>query len=145
MKRVLLITLILVLGSCSLKPAPPPPDAPTVYESYQAAMHDNTDHIVHEGSITDPNSTKSNLIKPKKILIPSMNGVILNPDLTKEQADFNANFPMLPNPQILLYIYPHFQNGLPVHGTYTTMSMYKNNHYALPSEVLTGLNSKVYQ
>ena len=45
-------------------------------------------------------------------------------------------FPLLPNPKIVLYIFPHIAEGVPVPGYATSFSLYERDHYALPVEYL---------
>jgi conjugative transfer region lipoprotein (TIGR03751 family) len=145
-KKISIAVLISVLmSSCATKPPAPPFDAPDVKESYMAAMSKKTDYVVHKGATNKDGQQAVDYVKPKKVAIPNIEGAMQNPQLLKRQADFNADFPMLPNPQMLLYIYPHFQDGLPLHGNWTTFTMYANNHYALPSEVSTGNNLSTYK
>lgn len=143
MKKIISISLLtLILGSCATKPPAPPADAPSIKESYLAAMNNQTGYVVHHGNT----GSKSQYYEThKKIDIPSLKGAMQNLNLLSQQAKDNENFPMLPNPQVMLYIYPHFQDGLPIHGNWTTFAMYSENHYALPSEINTGMNSQTYK
>lgn len=47
------------------------------------------------------------------------------------------HFHKLPNPDLRLYIYPHFAgtDEIPIPGYYTEFSAYEKTHYALMSEV----------
>jgi conjugative transfer region lipoprotein (TIGR03751 family) len=140
-----LMLMTMMVSSCATKPPPPSSDTPNVKEAYIAAMNGQTDHVVHQGSRnSNPDEQPIEYKKPKKLVIPNLGGAMQNPELLKRQSDFDAGFPMLPNPQVMLYIYPHFQKGLPVMGNWTTFTMFESNHYALPSEVATGHNLKTY-
>lgn len=46
-------------------------------------------------------------------------------------------FPMLPNPQIVVYVYPHMATSTraPVPGYTTAISLYERDEYALPNEM----------
>ena len=47
------------------------------------------------------------------------------------------HFPRLPNPTIILYVFPHLSlEGTPVPGYSTTFPMYETVEYALPGEIL---------
>ncbi len=47
------------------------------------------------------------------------------------------HFPRLPNPTIVMYVFPHLSSeGTPVPGYSTTFSMYETVEYALPGEIL---------
>jgi len=43
-------------------------------------------------------------------------------------------FPLLPNPKIVLFVFPHIVKGAPVPGYATGFSLYEKDHYALPAE-----------
>lgn len=49
---------------------------------------------------------------------------------------FNQDFNKVPNPELSLYIYPHFAGNeeLPIPGYWTTFNAYEKDHYALRSE-----------
>ena len=130
-----------LLTGCSTTMPAPSKFEPTMAESYRAAMLNNA-NVVH-GQYSDLTQSTNLSSKNIKIITPTLAGALQNPELLEEQARDNKNFPMLPNPQVMLYIFPHFQGDLPIHGNWTTFSLYSTNHYALPSEVNTGDNSNV--
>jgi conjugative transfer region lipoprotein (TIGR03751 family) len=45
-------------------------------------------------------------------------------------------FHKLPNPELKMYVYPHFagKDQVPIPGYYTTFNAYTQEHYALPNE-----------
>lgn len=43
-------------------------------------------------------------------------------------------FPLLPNPKIVLFVFPHIAEGVPIPGYATSFSLYERDHYALPTE-----------
>jgi conjugative transfer region lipoprotein (TIGR03751 family) len=47
-------------------------------------------------------------------------------------------FKKLPNPELKLYVYPHFAGNdeIPIPGYYTEFTAYERTHYALPSETI---------
>jgi conjugative transfer region lipoprotein (TIGR03751 family) len=47
-------------------------------------------------------------------------------------------FKKLPNPELKLYVYPHFAGSdeIPIPGYYTEFTAYERTHYALPSETI---------
>ncbi len=59
-------------------------------------------------------------------------------DLTAYTRDANNElevlFPLLPNPKIVLFVFPHIVKGAPVPGYATGFSLYEKDHYALPAE-----------
>ena len=138
----------LLLSGCATSIPNPPTGQPTVSEAYQAALSDDDyalhNDMHHQGE--EGNEGAIRLAKGEKgyhTEVPSLAGALQNPQLLKEQARDNQNFPMLPNPQVMVYLFPHVTDGLPIHGNWSTFSLYANNHYALPSEVNTGGNSDV--
>jgi conjugative transfer region lipoprotein (TIGR03751 family) len=45
-------------------------------------------------------------------------------------------FPRLPNPEIVLYVFPHINSkGRPIPGYSTSFLLYEKDEYALPGEV----------
>ncbi|MGH8566577.1 MAG: TIGR03751 family conjugal transfer lipoprotein [Gammaproteobacteria bacterium] len=51
-------------------------------------------------------------------------------------TEIEALFPVLPNPELLLYVYPHLgEDGAPVPGYATAFPLYERVEYALPGEV----------
>lgn len=51
-------------------------------------------------------------------------------------TEIEALFPVLPNPQLVLYVYPHLgEDGAPVPGYATAFPLYERVEYALPGEV----------
>ena len=51
--------------------------------------------------------------------------------------ELNVLFPRLPNPTLVLYVFPHLagEEGVPVPGYATAFPMYERTEYALPGEV----------
>ena len=57
-------------------------------------------------------------------------------DYTRTAAnEIDQLFPVLPNPQLVIYVYPHFTGkGRPVPGYSTVTRMYDRVEYAMPGE-----------
>lgn len=51
--------------------------------------------------------------------------------------EIGTTFPRLPNPSLVMYVFPHLAGGeqVPVPGYVTTFPMYERVEYALPGEV----------
>ena len=51
--------------------------------------------------------------------------------------EIESIFPRLPNPTLVMYVFPHLAEpeAVPVPGYSTSFSMYERDHYALPGEV----------
>lgn len=62
-------------------------------------------------------------------------------DLSGYTRDANneiaALFPQLPNPTLIMFVYPHLagEGGNPIPGYSTSFPMYERPHFALPGEV----------
>lgn len=56
-----------------------------------------------------------------------------------QENEINSQFPQLPNPSIVMYVYPHEAgqgyNLTPVPGYSTVFPMYTHVYYAMPGEV----------
>lgn len=52
-----------------------------------------------------------------------------------EQSEISQQFPRLPNPDMVMYIFPHLADGsMPVPGYSTVFPFYAQTQYALPGE-----------
>ncbi|EAO8776510.1 TIGR03751 family conjugal transfer lipoprotein [Salmonella enterica] len=52
-----------------------------------------------------------------------------------QESEISQQFPRLPNPDMVMYVYPHLANGrAPVPGYSTVFSFYSSPQYALPGE-----------
>jgi hypothetical protein len=50
--------------------------------------------------------------------------------------ELDALFPTLPNPHLVMYVFPHLsEDGAPVPGYATSFPMYEKTEYALPGEI----------
>ncbi|MDX1656612.1 MAG: TIGR03751 family conjugal transfer lipoprotein, partial [Candidatus Competibacteraceae bacterium] len=51
--------------------------------------------------------------------------------------EIEARFPTVPNPTLVLYVFPHLgPHGVPVPGYATAFPLYETVEYALPGEVV---------
>lgn len=138
-----LASSLLLLAGCTTGVVNPPKGTPTMKQAYYGAMQDN-DHVTNTGDDNGVNQGNRNdgrfdVLGKNVVTLPSMAGALQSDQVLAEQVTNGHNFPLLPNPQVMLYIYPHFEgtDQMPVHGNWTTFPMYQTNHYALPSEVQT--------
>ncbi len=159
-KAIVILSLVFLMSlitGCATRIPAVEKGHPTMSEAYVAAI-ENNDHVVSQSYLTTqglvndnsglsqytPNKGNSGNNKGKVVFhTPSLGGALQNPMVIEAQQKANKQFPMLPNPQVMLYIFPHYQDGLPLDGNWTAFSLYETNHYALPSEVLTGGNANV--
>jgi conjugative transfer region lipoprotein (TIGR03751 family) len=58
-----------------------------------------------------------------------------------QENDINSQFPQLPNPSVVMYVYPHEAGGgvnlTPVPGYSTVFPLYQHVYYAMPGEIDT--------
>jgi len=51
--------------------------------------------------------------------------------------EISQSFPMLPNPELSIYVFPHLsRKGHPVPGYSSSYLMYEKNEYAMPGELV---------
>jgi len=59
-----------------------------------------------------------------------------------EAKELKGIFPRLPNPDLCMYVYPHLSlEDATIPGYTSCFSMYDKNHYALPGEMSTFMQS----
>ena len=119
-----LISLVLA-GCASTKEAVLPQDGPSMKAIYEA-------HI-HEMSARDPLSIRQELGDR-----PILTGDSALHGYTRDAAnEIDAIFPRLPNPTLMMYVFPHLagEESVPVPGYATAFPMYERTEYALPGEV----------
>ncbi|EOG1992458.1 TIGR03751 family conjugal transfer lipoprotein [Klebsiella pneumoniae] len=59
------------------------------------------------------------------------------PVAQSEVETIRSQFPRLPNPDMVLYVFPHLNGNTPVPGYGTVFPFYTRPQYALPGERLT--------
>ena len=119
-----LISLALA-GCASTKEAVLPQDGPSMKAIYEA--HNN------EMSTRDPLSIRQALGDR-----PILTGEAALHGYTRDAAnEIDAIFPRLPNPTLVMYVFPHLagEESVPVPGYATAFPMYERTEYALPGEV----------
>ena len=119
--KVVLISLSTVLMSCSnpfQARTPIPGDAKTI------------------GEIYNQHQALTSAIQTRFRLLPDGDSDLKG--YTREvNNELSIHFPRLPNPTIILYIFPHLSlEGTPVPGYSTVFKMYQKVEYALPGELL---------
>ena len=98
----------------------------------------------YDGAISGSNDTNINLNQARADVTP----IILTSNSVDQDAgnaaelteanSINNQFPRLPNPNIVMYVYPHLAgtdpNQVPVPGYSTVFPMYDHVYYAMPGE-----------
>ena len=121
-----LISLVLS-GCASTKEAVLPQDGPSMKEIYEA-------HVYEMGA-RDPLSIRQALGDR-----PILTGEAALHGYTRDAAnEIDAIFPRLPNPTLVMYVFPHLagEESVPVPGYATAFPMYDRTEYALSGEVPT--------
>ena len=119
-----LISLVLA-GCASTKDAVLPQDGPSMQAIYEGHVHAMAAH--------DPQVIRGELGHR-----PVVTGEAALQGYTREAFnEINVLFPRLPNPTLVMYVFPHLagQGRAPVPGYTTAFPMYEQVEYALPGEV----------
>ena len=119
---VLALTLT---GCASTKEAVLPQDGPSMKAIY--------DRHLQELGARDPRDLRGALVgRPLASGTPSLDGYA-----REAYNELETTFPRLPNPTLVIYVFPHLASDehVPVPGYVTSFPMYERVEYALPGEV----------
>lgn len=128
----------LTLTGCSgyVKPAK---GSPTVAQTYFAG---NAGQSTYYNA--DDSSHSSVLSSDDTAALPqsSLQSSLARPSSNRLVNTLDSQFPTIPNPQSLMYIFGHYAGAgrLPVPGHFITFSLYDRTYYALPNEILAPYN-----
>ena len=139
--RLLIIVWIsnLFLTGCTGGIVDPVAGSPTVADAYRMAQHGKTTYDQSDDQVNQQDASQLSL--PHLSKSDTQNG-----ENGGNQASFestlNAQFPTLPNPNSLLYVFGHYagDDELPVPGHFVPFSLYTRIYYAMPNEVLMPYN-----
>lgn len=128
------ISLLLgVTGCASTKDSVLPQDGPTMKQIYDRHFEELRGHTVEgaRAALTDGSGTP----RPSRRIAPA--GLDLKGYTRDAHNEIEALFTRLPNPTLVMFVYPHLsgQEGVPVPGYATSFPMYEQVEYALPGEV----------
>jgi len=126
-------TLIAALGLISLTLAGCASTKDTVLPQDGPSMKAIYEEHVHEMNADDPQVVRDELGHR-----PIITGEAALQGYTRDAFnEIDALFPRLPNPTLVMYIFPHLagESGAPVPGYTTAFPMYEQVEYALPGEV----------
>lgn len=132
LSTIALISLsTILLGGCSAGMIQPQKGSPNMADVYAASQAGQTTYF--QGQDNHHTQTSVAGFSLPKHQASQSTGVI---------STINSQFPTLPNPQSLMYIFGHYAGAqqLPVPGHYTAFPLYNETHYALPNEVLMPYN-----
>ena len=119
-----LISLVLA-GCASTKDTVLPQDGPSM-------------KAIYEGHVHEMNADNPQVIRGELGSRSIVSGDAALHGYTRDAFnEIDVLFPRLPNPTLVMYIFPHLagEAGAPVPGYTTAFPMYKQVEYALPGEV----------
>ncbi len=135
--KLITISLISILGvvnlsGCSsLMSSKMPAGSISMQQSYNNAI-DGTDDSSESGSL--------NQVRNKVDTLRARNANYSGYTRSQEN-EINNQFPQLPNPNVVMYVYPHEAGTgyslTPVPGYSTVFPLYQHVYYAMPGEVDT--------
>jgi conjugative transfer region lipoprotein (TIGR03751 family) len=122
---ILVISFLIILISisgCTTCANAIPNDEPTMAEIYENAMQQS-----HQSTLEQARSQVKNMRCCEACLLQNRQ---------TETNQINALFPTLPNPQLVMYVYPHLSHSdeAPVPGYMTAFSLYEKMYYAVEGE-----------
>lgn len=124
LRTVASISFLGCLAACAGKEAVLPDDGRTMLEIYR-------DHVGDAGRET--------LLEARLALRRPLDDDLVDPSAYTRTAqnEIEALFVRLPNPDLILYVYPHLatEDEVPIPGYSTVFPMYERVIYALPGEV----------
>lgn len=124
-------------GCASMMSSKMPAGSVSMEQAYNGAISgsdDTTAKITGTTNAINLNQVRSRL---QPVMVESN---IQDTDI--EANSINNQFPRLPNPNVVMYVYPHLAgtdpNQVPVPGYSTVFPMYDHVYYAMPGEVISG-------
>lgn len=141
MKRILYylmtltsVTLLSSLAGCSnMMSSKMPPGSVSMEQAYNGAISGTDDTTTKTADTINLNQARSSL---KSVTLESNT----QDGNTDADSSINNQFPRLPNPNVVMYVYPHLAgtdpNQVPVPGYSTVFPMYDHVYYAMPGEVI---------
>jgi conjugative transfer region lipoprotein (TIGR03751 family) len=128
------ISLMVVLGGCSTsKENVLPQEGPTMRQIYDAHFGATSSRSVDGARAMLAEQT--GLTTGTRSIAPDHRDLVGYTRDTRNEIE--ALFPRLPNPTLVMYVFPHLagSDGVPVPGYATTFPMYERVEYALPGEM----------
>lgn len=93
-------------------------------------------HLYREAfKTTDRHARDLDIRRAKHMIVRT---VALEPYTRHSMNETEQLFKLLPNPKVIIYVYPHLstRDNAPIPGYTTAVSLYKSDEYALPTELL---------
>lgn len=122
---ILAMTLVMLLAGCSSKEAILPAGGSTMLDLWQHRL----------GSAQQGTQARETLRRP--LTGPERQGDRTQAESYSrtQESELSQQFPRLPNPDMVMYVFPHLADGsAPVPGYSTVFPFYTRTQYALPGE-----------
>ena len=114
-----------------------PQDGPTTLEVYQRHVGGYDEQIVQIDDSADVTPVKSSPQGALEVAHSAENGATLTATLQAARVQRQRDFPLLPNREFTLFVFPHLtSSGNPIPAYTTVWRLYEKDHYALPGEVI---------
>jgi conjugative transfer region lipoprotein (TIGR03751 family) len=134
--RLIAVLSISALAGCASTKSVFPQDAPTMRETYD--RHFERLQGGARPTLDDSGLERPTLGHPNREHPRLEDGEAALAGYTRAaHREIEALFPRLPNPTLVMYVFPHLAgaDGVGVPGYATSFAMYERVHYALPGEV----------
>ncbi|EHK2736941.1 TIGR03751 family conjugal transfer lipoprotein [Salmonella enterica] len=122
---ILAMTLVMLLAGCCSKEAILPAGGSTMLDLWQHRL----------GSVQQGTQARETLRRP--LTGPERQGDRTQAESYShtQESELSQQFPRLPNPDMVMYVFPHLADGsAPVPGYSTVFPFYTRTQYALPGE-----------
>ncbi len=130
MRFILIIfTAVLMVGCSTIHKLPDEGrDIQRVYDDHMSG---------HDSHMSEKESGKKELTNGISNDRQIKNGTVdLAPYTRTQNNELDNLFPLLPNPQLVMYVDPHLsKNGHPIPGYSVPFKMYEKDEYAMPGEI----------
>ena len=149
---ILLLSSVAVLAGCTNpgKNVVPPGGDMSMAQIYHQETGQSSQQVTYHMVKGKDGKMHKVAVLPKSFTLKTLRHAVIGP-LPKPnyvaytataQNQVNSLFKPLPNPEIPMYIYPHLVQvggeGYPKPGLTTDFFLYKDNHFALPYEPISG-------
>lgn len=121
--------ILINLTGCTTCANAIPNNEPTMAEIYENSMQQSHQSTLEQARDQVRNAGLGN--NSKRFVSHDMRSTQMETDA------INNAFPILPNPQLVMYIYPHLsrQDEAPIPGYTTAFSLYEKTYYAMEGEL----------
>jgi len=122
---IVILAGLFILAGCTTSGNAIPAGGPTMAQVYEEAMQRSNGETLEQARQTVAG------------ISANQNNNAASTYTRTASNEINNLFPLLPDPQLVMYVYPHLagQDEAPVPGYATAFPLYDRVHYALPGEL----------